>query len=75
MAIGTLSFTSVASIPKLKRKANYEKWCNIVQGFCEMNGLWRYMLGEIEKPKSPSPPDREKLDEKTMESYNAKLLQ
>ena len=75
MAIGTPSFTSVASIPKLKGKVNYEEWRNAVQGFCEMNGLWRYMLGKIKKPKSPSPPNGEELDEKTQESYDAKLLQ
>lgn len=52
MAAGTTSFTGVASIPKLQGKANYEEWRNAVQGFCEMNGLWRYMLGEIKKPES-----------------------
>ena len=40
-----------------------------------MNGLWRYMSGEIKKPKSPSPPDGKELDDKTQESYDAKLLQ
>ena len=75
MAIGTPSFTSIVSISKLKGKVNYEEWRNAVQGFCEMNGLWRYMLGENKKPKSPSPPDGEELDEKTQESYDAKLLQ
>ncbi len=75
MAVGSPSFTSVASIPKLKRKANYEKWRNAVQGFCEINGLWRYMLGEIPKPKALSPPEgKEDVDEKTKETYDAKIL-
>ena len=55
MAAGNPSFTSVASIPKLQGKGNYEEWRNAVQGFCEMNGLWRYMLGQIPMP-TPLPP-------------------
>ncbi len=40
-----------------------------------MNGLWRYMLGEIPKPKAPPPPERkEEVDEKTKETYDAKYL-
>ncbi len=50
MAADNLSFTSVASIPKLQGKASYKEWRNAVQDFCEINGLWRYMLGEISKP-------------------------
>lgn len=58
MAAGTTSFAGVASIPKLQRKTNYEEWQNAVQGFCGMNGLWRYMLGEITKPEPvPAPTD------------------
>ena len=40
-----------------------------------MNELWRYMLGEIAKPKAPSPPGREGLGEKTKQAYDTKLLQ
>ena len=40
-----------------------------------MNRLWRYILGEIKKPKFPSPPDGKELGGKTQESYDAKLLQ
>lgn len=75
MAAGSPSFTGVASIPKPKGKANYEEWRNDVQGFCEMNELWRYMLGEIAKPKAPSPPESKELDEKTKEAYDTKLFQ
>ncbi len=40
-----------------------------------MNGLWRYMLGEIPKPKAPSSPEgKEEVDEKTKETYDAKHL-
>lgn len=39
-----------------------------------MNGLWRYMLGEIAKSKAPSPSEGTELDEETKEAYNAKLL-
>ena len=56
MAAGNPSFTIVASIPKLQGKANYEEWRNTVQGFCKMNGLWRYMLGQIPMPASLPPP-------------------
>ena len=75
MAAGYPTFTIVASIPKLKGKANYEEWRNAVQGFCEVNGLWRYMLGQIIEPKAPSPPQGKELDEKTKEAYDTKLLQ
>lgn len=75
MAAGYPPFTIVASIPKLKGKANYEEWRNAVQGFCEVNGLWRYMLGQIVEPKAPSPPQGKELDEQTKEAYQTKLLQ
>ena len=40
-----------------------------------MNGLWRYMLGKIPKPKAPSLPEgKEEVDEKTKETYDANHL-
>lgn len=75
MAAGNLSFTSVASIPKLQGKANYEEWRIAVQGFCEMNGLWRYMLGEINKPSSlPAPEEGKVHDAALIEANEAKIM-
>lgn len=74
-AVGFPSLTGVALIPKIKGKANYEESCNAVQYFCEMNGLWRFMLGEIAKLKALSPPEGKKLDEKTKEAYDTNLFQ
>lgn len=62
----------VASIPKLKGKSNYEEWRNAMQGFCEMNGYWRYMLGEIPKPTPPS--EKIPADAKFKEVYEEKLM-
>lgn len=75
MAAGTTSFAGVASIPKLQGKTNYEEWRNAVQGFCEINGLWRYMLGEITKPEPlPAPADGKQLDATLKEANEAKIL-
>ena len=65
------SFMEIASIPKLKGKSNYEEWRNVMQGFCEMNGYWRYMLGEISKPISPPEKD---LTPTTKEAFETKLM-
>ena len=46
--------SSIASIPKLKGKNNYEEWCNAIQGYCQMNGKWRYMIGELSQPIEPA---------------------
>ena len=61
----------IASIPKLKGKSNYEEWRNAMQGFCEMNGYWRYMLGEIPKPISPT---EKELAPTTKEAFETKLM-
>ena len=75
MAIGTTSFADVASIPKLQGKTNYKEWRNSVQGFCKMNGLWRYMLGEIKKPKPlPTPVEGKQLDITFNEANEAKIM-
>lgn len=75
MAAGNPSFTSVASIPKLQGKTNYEEWRNAVQDFCEMNGLWRYMLGQIEKPAPlPTPEAGEVHDAALKEANEAKIM-
>lgn len=65
------SFMGIASIPKLKGKLNYEEWRNAMQGFCEMNGYWRYMLGQIPRPITP--PAKESTPE-LKEAYDAKLM-
>ena len=65
------SFMGIASIPILKGKSNYEEWRNAMQGFCAMNGYWRYMLGEIPKPVSP--PEKE-LTAATKEVFETKLM-
>ncbi len=44
----------IASIPKLKGKNNYEEWRNAMQGYCQMNGTWRYMISEISQPMKPA---------------------
>lgn len=62
----------IASISKLKGKSNFKEWRNGMQGFCEMNGYWRYMLGEI--PKNISPPEKE-LTPTTKEAFETKLMQ
>lgn len=75
-----LLFLSIALIPKLNSKANYEEWHNNVQDFCKMNELWWYMLGQISKPKLPSSlvgkkgNKRKKVDKKAQEAYKAKLF-
>ena len=46
--------SSITSIPKLKGKNNYEEWHNAMQGYCEMNGTWGYMIGEILQPIKPT---------------------
>ncbi len=53
MVANNLSFTNIVLIPKFQRKRNYKKWCNAVQGFCEINGLWRYMYKQIFIPILP----------------------
>ncbi|MCJ1344402.1 hypothetical protein MMC31_002605, partial [Peltigera leucophlebia] len=63
-SITSQSFTGIASIPKLKGKENYE-WRNAIQGFCEMNGYWRYMLGQI---PTPSPPSEKEIAPETKEA-------
>ena len=62
----------IASIPKLKGKSNYEEWRNAMQGFCEMNGYWRYMLGQIPKPTPPS--EKDSTDAKIKEVYEDKYM-
>lgn len=57
------------------RKANDKVWRNAIQGFCEMNRLWQYILGQVLKPKTPTLPKKGELEEKTKEVYNTKLLQ
>lgn len=75
MVADTTSFAGVASIPKLQGKTNYEEWRNAVQGFCKLNGLWRYMLGEITKPEPlPAPADGKPLDATLKEANEAKIL-
>ncbi len=61
----------IASIPKLKGKSNYEEWRNAMQGFCEVNGYWRFMLGEIPKPISPH---EKELTPTTKEAFETKLM-
>ncbi len=46
--------SSIASIPKLKDKDNYEEWRNAMQGYCQMNGTWRYRIREISQPIKPT---------------------
>lgn len=60
----------IASIPKLKGKSNYEEWRNAMQGFCKMNGYWRYMLGQIPKP-APPPKDATPV---IQEAFDTKLM-
>ncbi len=61
----------IASIPKLKGKSNYEELRNAMQGFCEMNGYWRYMLRKIPKPLfSP----KKELTPTTKEAFETKLM-
>ena len=75
MAASNLFFSSVASILKLQEKVNYEEWRNAVQGFCEMNGLWRYMLREINKPTPLPPLEEGKVhDEVLKEANEAKII-
>lgn len=74
IAINPPLFIGVASISKLKEKVNYKEWRNVVQGFCKMNRLWRYIIGEIIKSKVFSPLDGKKLDKKTKKAYNTKLF-
>ena len=64
------SFIGIVSIPKLKGKSNYEKWRNAIQGFCKMNGYWRYMLGQIPKPALP-PKDATPV---IQEAFDTKLM-
>ncbi len=52
---------SITSIPKLKGKNNYEKWRNTMQGYCQMNGKWRYMIGEISQLIKPAENKPEKI--------------
>lgn len=52
MTAGNLSFTSVASIPKLQEKTNSKEWPNSVQGFFEINGLWQWILGQMIKSRT-----------------------
>lgn len=40
---------NIASISKLKEKSNYKEWHNFIQGFCQMNKYWQYMLKQIFK--------------------------
>ncbi len=42
-----------------------------MQGFCEMNRYWRYMLGEIPKPISPL---EKELTPTTKEAFERKLM-
>ncbi len=75
MAIGNLSFTSILSIPKLQGKAQYKKWRNEVQGFYEMNGMWGYMLREINKPASLSTLEESKVHDTLLKKANeAKIM-
>lgn len=53
--------SSIASIPKLKGKNNYEEWRNAMQGYCQMNGTWRYMIGEIPQPIKPAENNPEEI--------------
>ena len=67
----------IASIPKLKGKSNYEERRNSTQGFCvcEMNGYWRYILGEISKLISP--PEKKvtpAAKEAAKEAFETKLM-
>ena len=43
-----------------------------MQGFCEMNGYWRYMLGQIPKPTPPS--EKDSTDAKIKEVYEDKYM-
>ncbi len=52
MAAGFHLFASIAWILKLKANANYKKWRNFDRGFCEINGLLWYILGQIAEPKA-----------------------
>ena len=64
----------IASIPKLKGKSNYEEWRNAMQGFCEMNGYWRYMLGQIPQPTPPQAKEATPVTSATQEAFDAKLM-
>lgn len=71
------SIMVIASIPKLKGKSNYEERRNSTQGFCfcEMNGYWRYILGEISKLISP--PEKKvtpAAKEAAKEAFETKLM-
>lgn len=46
-SVTTVTGPSIASIPRLKGKNNYEEQRNTMQGYCQMNGTWQYMIGEI----------------------------
>ncbi len=64
-------FMGIALIHKLKEKSNHKEWKNAIQDFCEMNGYWRYMLGEIPKPISL--PGKE-LTPVTKETFKTKIM-
>lgn len=75
MAASFLSIPSIILISKLKGKANYKEWHNAIQGFCKINKLWQYMLGQIAEFKAFSPLKKKDLDEKTKKTYNTKIIQ
>ncbi len=61
--------------PKTQGESSLRRIRNLVQHFCEMNGLWRYTFGEIAKPKATSPSEKnEEVNKETEESYDAKLF-
>lgn len=68
------SFMGIASIPKLKRKSNYKEWRNAMEDFCEMNGYWRYMLGQIPQPTPPQAEETTVMTSATQEAFEAKLM-
>lgn len=75
MIAGNPSFTSVVSIPNLQGKGNYEEWRKAIQGFCEINSLWRYMLGQIPMPAPLPPLTAGKVEDPVLEEANeAKIM-
>ena len=64
----------IASIPKLKRKWNYKEWRNAMQSFCEMNGYWRYMLGQIPQPTPLQAKEATPVTSVTQEAFDVKLM-
>lgn len=52
-SIITVTGSSIASITKFKDKNNYEKCKNAMQGYCQINGTWRYKIGKVLQPTEP----------------------